>query len=138
VPDKLSRGATYNPAPMSNRVKFIRHKAVEILVIDWAQATGDEILEAIAEAKRVIATRPAQSVRTLTNVSGARIERRVTDVLKEYVAHNKPFVLAGAVVGLNDLKTVIFNFINRTTGRSLRAIGSVEDALDWLANTAGG
>jgi hypothetical protein len=122
---------------MSNRVKFVRHKAVEILVIDWAQATGDEILEAIAEAKRVIATRPERSVRTLTNVSGARIERRVTDVLKEYVAHNKPFVVAGAVVGLNDLKTVIFNFINRTTGRSLRAIASVEDAMDWLATAAG-
>lgn len=122
----------YN-AQMGNRVTFIRHKAVEILFIDWAGATGDEILQAMEDAKRLIASRPAQSVRTLTTVTGARIERRVTDVLKDYVAHNKPYVLAGAVVGLNDLKTVIFNFVNRATGRSLRAVGSVDEAKDWLA-----
>ncbi len=121
---------------MTNRVTFIRHKAVEILSINWSGATGDEILEAIEEAKRIIASRPEQSVRTLTNVTDARIERRVTDALKDYVAHNKPYVLAGAVVGLNDLKTVIFNFINRVTGRSLRAMGSVDEAKDWLADTA--
>jgi hypothetical protein len=118
---------------MTNRVTFIRHKDVEILSINWSGATGDEILEAIGEAKRMIASRPEQSVRTLTNVTDARIERRVTEALKDYVAHNKPYVLAGAVVGLNDLKTVIFNFINRVTGRSLRAMGSIDEAKDWLA-----
>jgi hypothetical protein len=118
---------------MGNRVNFIRHNAVEILSIDWSEATANEILEAIEDAKRLIASRPKQSVRTLTNVSGARIERRITDGLKAYVEHNKPYVLAGAVVGLNDLKTVIFNFINRATGRSLRAIGSLDEAKDWLA-----
>jgi ATP-dependent RNA circularization protein (DNA/RNA ligase family) len=64
-------------------------------------------------------------------------ERRVTDALKEYVAHNKPYVLAGAVVGLNDLKTVVFNFVNRATGRSLRAMDSVEVAKEWLASVDG-
>lgn len=121
---------------MTNRVSFIRHKAVEILSINWSGATGDEILEAIEEAKRMIASRPQQSVRTLTNVTDARIERRVTDALKDYVAHNKPYVLAGAVVGLNDLKTVIFNFVNRATGRSLRAMSSVDEAKDWLTQAS--
>lgn len=117
----------------SERVRSIRHKSVEILWIDWSNATADEILQAIETAKRLIASRPERSVRTLTTVGGARMERRITDALKEYVAHNKPYVLAGAVVGLNDLKTVIFNFVNRTTGRSLRAMGSIDEAKDWLA-----
>jgi hypothetical protein len=122
---------------MNHRVSFIRHQAAEILLIDWAGATADEILQAIADAKRMIASRPTQSVRTLTNVAGARIERRITDVLKEYVAHNKPYVLAGAVVGLNDLKTIIFNFVNRATGRSLRAMSSIDEAKEWLATVPG-
>ena len=116
----------------SKRVNFIRHKAVEILSIDWSNATAEEILAAIEDAKTMIRSRPERSVRTLTNVTGARLDRRVTEVLKDYVAHNKPYVLAGAVVGLNDLKTIIFNFVNRATGRSLRALGSVEEAKDWL------
>jgi hypothetical protein len=122
---------------MSERVRFIRHKAAEILWIDWSDATGDDILASIAEAKRLIASRPHRSVRTLTSVGGARLERRVTDALKEYVAHNKPYVIAGAVVGLNDLKTVVFNFVNRATGRSLRAMDSVDVAKEWLASVDG-
>ena len=120
---------------MGNRVHFIRHGNVEILFIDWSEATADEILEAITDARKLIAARPPKSVRTLTHVAGAKLERRVTEPLKEYVAHNKPFVLAGAVVGLNDLKTVIFNFVNRATGRSLRAMGSLDEAKAWLAST---
>lgn len=119
---------------MKERVNFIRHQGVEVLLIDWTDASAEEILAAIEQAKTVIASRPAKSVRTLTLVGGARIERRVTESLKEYVAHNKPYVLAGAVVGLNDLKTVIFNFINRVTGRSLRAVDSVEDGKSWLVS----
>ena len=122
---------------MTERVRFIRHKSAEILWIDWTDASADEILAAIAAAKRLIALRPPKSVRTLTTVSGARMERRVTDALKEYVAHNKPYVVAGAVVGLNDLKTVVFNFVNRATGRSLRAMDSVDVAKEWLASVDG-
>ncbi|MEO8034201.1 MAG: hypothetical protein ABI837_07185 [Acidobacteriota bacterium] len=118
---------------MSDRVGFIRHKGVEILYIDWSGASADEMLAAIEAAKKIIASRPPASVRTLTNVTNARPDPAVTKALREYVAHNKPFVIAGAVVGLNDLKTVTFNFINRVTGRSLRAIDSLEQARDWLA-----
>jgi hypothetical protein len=46
-------------------------------------------------------------------------------------------VLAGAVVGLNDLKTIIFNFVNRATGRSLRAMSSIDEAKEWLAAVPG-
>jgi hypothetical protein len=120
---------------MNDRVKFIVHKDIEILSIDWTNATADEVLKAMEDVKRVIALRPLRSVRTLTNANGARLDKRVTAELKDYAAHNKPFVLAGAVVGLNDLKMVAFNFVNRATGRSLRAMSSIEEAKDWLAAT---
>jgi hypothetical protein len=40
-------------------------------------------------------------------------------------------------VGLNDLKTVVFNFVNRATGRSLRAMDSVDQAKEWLVAAKG-
>ena len=116
-----------------NRVRFIRHGSAEILFIDWSNATPEEIVSAIAEAKRVLAGQPPNSVLTLTHVTNARVDRRVTEMLKEYVAHNKPYVRAGAVVGLNDLKTIAFNFVNRATGRSLRALNTIAEAQNWLA-----
>lgn len=121
-----------------SRVRFIRHRDAEILFIDWAGATAEEMHTGIDEAKQLIASRPHNSVLTLTSVEGAKVDRRVTQKLKDYVAHNKPYVRAGAVVGLNDLKSVIFNFVNRATGRSLRAMSSVDEAKEWLARAAGG
>lgn len=118
---------------MPNRVEFIRHKGAEILLIDWTSAPPAEVLAAMETVKKLIAARPAASVRTLTNVQGATLDRQVTEALKDYVAHNKPYVLAGAVVGLNDLKMIAFNFVNRVTGRSLRAMDGLEEAKDWLA-----
>ena len=122
---------------MPERVSFIHHRAVEILFIDWSDATSEEILAAIEDARKKIATRPEKSVRTLTYVTNARVDRRVTEALKDYVAHNKRYVIAGAVVGLNDLKTIVFNFVNRATGRSLRAMDSVDQAKEWLVAAKG-
>lgn len=121
---------------MTERVRFISHLGHRILQIDWSDATSDEILAAMKEARRIIAAQPSASVLTLTNVTGAKVNRVVTEALKEYVAHNKPYVLAGAVVGLNDLKMIIFNFVNRVTGRTLRAMDQVDTAKDWLASVA--
>jgi hypothetical protein len=118
---------------MPKRVNVISHRGLDIVHIDWTGATAAEVLTAMDEARRVIAAHPHGTVRTLTNVQGVHMDRAVTDALKDYVAHNKPYVLAGAVVGLNDLKMIAFNFVNRVTGRSLRAMDSIDSAKDWLA-----
>jgi hypothetical protein len=118
---------------MTERVRFIQHKGKEILLIDFSSGTAQEVLAAMSEAQRVIGGRPFGSVRTLTDVTDGRYDRDVTESLKAYVAHNKPYVVAGAVVGLNDLKTILFNFLNRFTGRTLRAMENTDSAKDWLA-----
>ncbi|HYR28281.1 MAG TPA: hypothetical protein VEU30_07420 [Thermoanaerobaculia bacterium] len=122
---------------MSNRVHFIHHNGVDILYIDWSSAASWEIREAMHEAKEIIAAQPRASVRTLTNVTDVHMDNAATEMLRDYMAHNKPYVLAGAVVGLNDLKMIAFNLFNRVTGRSLRAMDNLDDAKDWLAAARG-
>jgi hypothetical protein len=119
---------------MPARVHFITHNNVEILHIDWSGAPSWEIREAMHEAKQLIASRPKGSVRTLTDVTDVQMDQATVEMLRGYMAHNKPYVLAGAVVGLNDLKMIAFNFVNRVTGRSIRAMSSVDEAKDWLAS----
>jgi hypothetical protein len=119
---------------MPRRVNFIDHDGVEILYIDWSGAASWEIREAMHDAKQIIASRPRNSVRTLTNVTEVQMDQATTEMLRGYMAHNKPYVLAGAVVGLNDLKMIAFNFINRVTGRNLRAMNGIEEAKEWLAS----
>lgn len=119
---------------MSARVHFITHNDVEILHIDWSGAPSWEIREAMHEAKQIIASKPRGSVRTLTDVTDVQMDQATVEMLRGYMAHNKPYVLAGAVVGLNDLKMIAFNFVNRVTGRSIRAMGTIDEAKDWLAS----
>jgi hypothetical protein len=119
---------------MPKRVNFIEHNGVRILYIDWSGGASWEIREAMHDAKQLIATQPKGSVRTLTNVTEVQMDQATTEMLRGYMAHNKPYVMAGAVVGLNDLKMIAFNFVNRVTGRTLRAMNDVEEAKDWLAS----
>lgn len=118
---------------MPNRIHFLTHRGVDILYIDWSGGAPWEIREAMHEAKTLIAGQPKASVRTLTNVTDVSMDNATTSMLRDYMAHNKPYVLAGAVVGLNDLKMIAFNLINRVTGRALRAMNDIEEAKDWLA-----
>ena len=120
---------------MQERVKFITHQGKEILALDLSHASLPEVLAAVEYARGVIAARPRNSIRTLTNVEGIRYRREMSDVLRDFALHNKPYVRAGAVVGLDGLKTIMFNFINRVTGRALRAIDDERAALEWLAGT---
>ena len=113
--------------------RFITHKGVRIFFIDLARKSPAELLEAMREAQGIIAEQPHGALLTLTDVAESSYNREVADALKAYVAHNKPFVRAGAVVGLNDLKRVIFNFLNRVTGRSLKGFEQLDAAKEWLA-----
>ena len=115
-----------------DRVRFIDHKGTKLLLIDFSNTSADEFLVVIDQAREVIGKQEKKSLRTLTDVTGSHYNPKVADALKEYVEHNKPYVIAGAVVGLNDLKRIIFNFINRVTGRNLKGFDDMNEAKNWL------
>ncbi len=115
-----------------DKIYFIEHRDREILVIDFSSCDTDGVLAIIERAQQIIASRPHESLLTLTDLKDTQYNRRITEALKEYVAHNRPYVKAGAVIGLNDIKRVLFNALKRVTGRNLRAFEQSEAAKDWL------
>ena len=116
----------------TGRVRFIDHKGNRILYIDFSHATPGEFLAVIEEAETTISKEPPQSLLTLTNMEKVMHDREVDQRLKAYVEHNKPYVRAGAVVGLNEARKVIFSFLNQSTGRNLKEHDTLESARDWL------
>ncbi len=117
---------------MAGSVRFIEHKAKKILMIDFAGCELDEIVSIVQEGKRLIAAEPPKSVLTLTNVTETRNNSAVARVMKDFTAHNKPYVKAGAVVGLDGLKKVVFEAVMKFSGRNLAVYEHVEEAKDWL------
>lgn len=115
------------------RVQFIQHKGKKIMHINFADCKSDEVLTIIDQAKAAIRTQAKQSVLTLTDVTNTAFNSKVSDALKEFVVHNKPYVVASAVVGVTGLKQIIFNAVMKFSGRKLTAIDSLAEAKDWLA-----
>jgi hypothetical protein len=114
------------------RVYFTDHKDKRILVIDFSNATKEEILDSITKAKAIFEQQPKNSVLSLTDTRGARFDSEVSKAINEYVEHNKPYVKAGTVVGITGLQKVLYTSAMVVTGRALRIFDDHESAKEWL------
>jgi hypothetical protein len=53
--------------------------------------------------------------------------------MKEYVASNKPYVVAAAVIGVTGMKQFIYNTVMKFSGRTIMLFDTIEQAKEWLA-----
>jgi hypothetical protein len=118
------------------RVQFIEHRGKKILHLNFADCKPTEVLQVIEQAKSTIKAQPHKSVYTLTDVTNSAFNSAVSDAMKDFVLHNKPYVVASAVVGVTGLKQIIFNAVMKLSGRKLTAFENIDAAKDWLASHA--
>ena len=116
------------------RVRFIQHKGKEILLLDFSECKPEESYQVIEKAKALISTRPQQSLLTLTDVTNIRFDNILAERMKEFTAHNKPFVKAAAVVGVTGLKKILFEAVMIFSKRKLHAFETHDQAKEWLVS----
>jgi hypothetical protein len=119
---------------VDEHVRFIEHKGCQILLIDFEDCQPSQTLERIRYARSVIGRQPLASTRTLTVVTRSRFNSQVSEAMKEYTAHNKPYVRAAAVVGLSGLQEIVYNVIIKLTGRNIATFSDIALAKDFLAD----
>jgi hypothetical protein len=116
------------------RTTFTVHKGVRICVLDFSNITSEaDALRAIDEARTIIGKEPRSSVLTLTDVTGSRVTSAIRSALHELTKANRPYVVAGAVVGVTGIQSVILRGIVQVTGRRLVAKHTRAEAMEWLA-----
>jgi len=119
-------------------VEFIRHQGAEILYIDFSYTQSKEdVVRVIEESKQLIADRTPMSVLTLTNITQAYFDRDISQELKGLAAHNKPFVKAGAVIGLTNTRRIIYTTVLFFSKRKLEICDDLDSAKAWLLTQAG-
>ena len=119
------------------RTTFTTHRGVRICVLDFSNITSEaEALRAMDDAKTIIGKEPHSSVHTLTDVTGSRVTSAIRTALHDLTKANKPYVVAGAVVGVTALQAVILRGIVQITGRRLVAKNTRAEAMEWLATEA--
>jgi hypothetical protein len=116
----------------SERVKFIKHGGRDILLLNFVECSANDVLHTIDEAKSVIAAQPQGSLLTLTDVTNARFNEEVTNRMKEFTTHNKPFVKAAAIIGVSGIKKIIFEAVMMFSKRKIHIFDTVNEAKDWL------
>ena len=116
------------------RTRFIEHHGRKILLLDFSSIGDPQLaLDAIAEARAIVARQqPDGSLLTLTNVTDSHFDSGVLKAIRVLVEHNRPYVRAGAVVGLSGLMKVVYNTLVHLTGRNLRSFDDLESAKAYL------
>lgn len=117
------------------RVKNIVHKNKPVISIDFSNfntSNMSDILKVTEEAKQTIRTHPPNSVLTLTNFDGMFFNKEILDLMIQYVADNKPYVKASAIIGAGGLRKIAVNSAEKFSMRDLHLFESAEEALDWL------
>lgn len=116
------------------RTQLINHGGKKIILLDYTNLQDiNEIIEVSNEAKTYIHAQPALSVYSLTNIDGMHFNNKIRDIFTDLAKSNKPYVKAGAIVGVTGMKQILFNGIMKLTGRDIKSFNTLEQAKDWLA-----
>ncbi|WP_448518450.1 hypothetical protein [Rhodoflexus sp.] len=113
--------------------KFIIHQGIEILYTDIRNTNPQEGLEALRQCRENCKSRPVNSVLSLIDVTNARYNSELITYAKEISRDNKPYILAAAVCGFNDLTKLMINSILFFADRQdVKLFDTKEESLKWL------
>jgi hypothetical protein len=113
----------------------LNHKGKNILCLDIADLkTQDktDFHKHIENAKKKIQMQPHKSLLVITNVTNIRFDSEMANSMREYAAHNTPYVKASALVGVSGLQKIIVQAVKAFTGRDFYLANTMEEAKEWL------
>ena len=116
-----------------SRTNFTTHQGKRILVMDFSSLSDiDSGLAHIGEAKRIVAQQPKASLLVVVDTTDSKFDRNTIAALRDLAEHDKPFVIASALVGISGLKSTVMNTVARLVGRSFKTFDNRQAAMDWL------
>lgn len=119
---------------LMDRSKMLNHNNKKVLSMDFSSLETEDACRVIEHSSKLIQQMPEKSLFTLTNVTGANFDLKLIDSLKKFSNANKPYVIAGAVVGAEGIKRTVFNSVLLFSGRNdLKTFDKTDEALSWLS-----
>ena len=117
---------------VNERISFVLHQGVRLLIFDLSGCGSSEVLELIKKAGKVIRAEPENSVLLATLTVNTHFSREVMSELRTYVDNNRPYVRASAVVGVSGLQEIVINALKAEAGREIAVFDDLEKAKEWL------
>ena len=114
--------------------EIINIGGVEITYLDFSNLKSKEdIMGQIELFGNFIRRKPANSVRTLTNLDGMYFNTEIYNTFVKYVNANNPHVCESAVIGLKGLIQIFYNCFVKLTGRNVIICNTKEEAIARLS-----
>lgn len=106
-----------------------------VLCFDFAGSKkNDDFLRVINDAKEAIVSHKEKSVYTITNVGTILYDTKTKELVAQWMEFNKPYVICGAVTGLDGIKKIMVNAIFKMSGRdNMKLFYTKEQAIEWIS-----
>ena len=117
---------------LDERLRFVKHKGQAILFIDFSHCGPKEMLLLLEMVRVTIARHAPGSVLTLSDFSGAQIDKQVATRAKEVLVLDRPYVKRAAFLGAENLPKVFYEHFKSFSQRELPIFKTREEAMDWL------
>ncbi len=118
---------------MMKRARFVDHGAKKLLLFDFSELEKEDAQQVMKYGTQMISHMPKGSVLTLSNVTGLKYDDELKEDFKNFTNHNRPYVVAGAVVGVTGWKKLIYLAALKLSGRSnLQLCSDEAEAREWL------
>lgn len=114
------------------RLRFMQHKGQTILFIDFSHCDAKEMLFLIEQIRATVARHAHGSVLTLSDFTGAHMDKQVATRAKEVLVLDRPYVKKAAFLGTESLPHVFYENFKSFSQRDLPTFKTREEALDWL------
>jgi hypothetical protein len=114
-------------------VQILEYKGKRIIYMDFTNIDRKKSAEILEQIKPTIKAEPLNSVLTLVNVTGLVFSTEMLKAFKEFTEHNKPYVKAGAVVGIKGIQKIAYDAVMKFSERQLPLFETVDEAKEWLS-----
>ncbi len=119
-------------APLDGRLHFVKHKGHAIYVCDLSHCAAKEILVLLDLVRADVSRHPPGSLLTLTDFTGAQIDKEVATQGKKTLVLDRPFVKRSAWVGTDSLPHVYYEHFKSFSQRELPTFKTREEAMEFL------
>lgn len=116
-------------------LRKIVYQSKEIYYVDYSnfKLNKEKAIELVKTTAEEWLTQPYNLVLSLVNLSGFSFDSDVISVFKECEAKTAPFEKKMAVIGINSLQLLAFNFVvNFSTKNIIKINKNATDAKEWL------
>ena len=118
--------------PLDERLHFVKHKGQAVYVIDLSHCKAKEILKLLDLVRADISRHAPKSLLTLTDFTGAEIDKPVLTRGKEILVLDRPYVKRSAWVGTEKLPHIFYEHFKSFSQRDLPTFKTREEAMDFL------